>query len=181
VADGVDIDPAADSHGAVTTGTGLTLGGRSSGVYDDVLIPTDGSEGTEGAIDHAIDLATTYDATVHVLYVVDTGIGGGEAVDALEALEAAGKEAIDDVIERAEAADLGTVEGTVARGAPHRAILDYVDEHGVDLVVMGTHGRTGLDRYLVGSVTEKVVRLSDVPVLTVRMAGGTDGEGDRST
>jgi nucleotide-binding universal stress UspA family protein len=73
------------------------------------------------------------------------------------------------VIQQAEAAGVNTIEGVVAQGAPHQAILDYVDEHDIDLVVMGTHGRTGLDRYLLGSVTEKVVRLSDAPVLTVRM------------
>jgi nucleotide-binding universal stress UspA family protein len=73
------------------------------------------------------------------------------------------------VIQQAEAAGVDTIEGVVAQGAPHRAILDYVDEQDIDLIVMGTHGRTGLDRYLLGSVTEKVVRLSDAPVLTVRM------------
>jgi nucleotide-binding universal stress UspA family protein len=74
------------------------------------------------------------------------------------------------VIEQAESAGVETIEGVVSSGTPHRAILDYVDEEDVDLVVMGTHGRTGLDRYLLGSVTEKVVRLSDAPVITVRLS-----------
>ena len=146
-----------------------------SRMYDDVLIPTDGSAGADEAIVRAIDLATTYDAAIHALYVVDTNVGG-EGVGVLDALEATGREAIDDVIDRAEAAGVATIEGTVGRGAPHRAILAYADEHDVDLIVMGTHGRTGLDRYLVGSVAEKVVRLSDVPVLTVRMADGSAEE-----
>jgi nucleotide-binding universal stress UspA family protein len=139
-------------------------------MYDQILVPTDGSEGTQGAVEHAIDHATTYDAALHALYVIDTTIGADESVaGTLDALEAAGEDAIEDVIHQAETADVGTVEGAVARGTPHRAILDYADEYDIDLVVMGTHGRTGLDRYLLGSVTEKVVRLSDVPVLTVRM------------
>lgn len=71
------------------------------------------------------------------------------------------------VAEKGDERDI-PVETDVRRGNPHREILDYADEHAVDLVVMGTHGRTGLDRYLLGSVTEKVVRLSNVPVLTVR-------------
>ena len=53
-------------------------------------------------------------------------------------------------------------------GAPYRAVVDYADAEDVALVVMGTHGRTGLQRYLLGSVTEKVVRTAGVPVLTVR-------------
>jgi nucleotide-binding universal stress UspA family protein len=58
---------------------------------------------------------------------------------------------------------------TVVRaGPPYKAILDYVESYDIDLILMGTHGRTGLDRYLLGSVTEKVVRMSDVPVMTVR-------------
>ena len=137
-------------------------------MYDQILVPTDGSEGSHAAVEHAIDLATTYDATLHTLYVVDTSVGIDASVPGtLDALEEAGENAIDEVVK--QAADVGTIEGVVAQGAPHRAILDYVDEHDVDLVVMGTHGRTGLDRYLLGSVTEKVVRLSDAPVLTVRM------------
>jgi nucleotide-binding universal stress UspA family protein len=139
-------------------------------MYDDILIPTDGSEGTRGAIEHGIDLATKYGATLHTLYVVNTNVTvETTSAQTLAALEEIGQEAIDEVIQQAEAADVETIEGTVAQGAPHRAILDYVDEKDVDLVVMGTHGRTGLDRYLLGSVTEKVVRLSEVPVVTVPM------------
>lgn len=56
----------------------------------------------------------------------------------------------------------------VVEGNPHEKILEYVSEHDIDMVVMGTHGRTGLDRALMGSVAERVVRRSPVPVLTVR-------------
>ncbi|TKX51858.1 universal stress protein, partial [Halorubrum sp. SP3] len=55
-------------------------------------------------------------------------------------------------------------------GTAYRSIHNYVDDHGIDVVVMGTHGRKGIDRYLLGSVTERVVRTSDVPVLTVRQS-----------
>ena len=139
-------------------------------MYDAVLLPTDGSEGTRAATEHAIDHARQYDATLHVLYVVDARIGVArettpEAV--FEELEDQGRNAIEAVHSQARAADVETIEGAVARGDPHRAILDYVTAEDIDLVVMGTHGRTGLDHYLIGSVTEKVVRLSDVPVLTV--------------
>jgi nucleotide-binding universal stress UspA family protein len=138
-------------------------------MYHDVLIPTDGSDAADAAVAHAIDHAVRYDATLHVLHVVDSVAvpptpNGGRV---LEALEQQGRAAIERVAQRAGDAGVDTVESAVASGPPHTAILDYVDEHGVDLVVMGTHGRRGLDRVLIGSVTERVVRLADVPVLTV--------------
>ncbi len=67
-------------------------------------------------------------------------------------------------------------ESYICAGDPHQVILNYADHHGIDIIVMGTHGRTGLDRYLLGSVTEKVVRLSDIPVVTVRQDAETRRE-----
>jgi nucleotide-binding universal stress UspA family protein len=139
-------------------------------MYDTVLFPTDGSEGADAALEHATDIAKRYDATVHVLYVADTNRDsvstvGGEVVDALER---EGGSVVDDVVDRVEAAGVDAV-GEVMQGDPYRTILDYVDERGVDIVVMPTHGRRGIDRILIGSVTEKVVRASSAPVLTVRM------------
>ena len=69
-------------------------------------------------------------------------------------------------LDRAERAGVPTVEA-IRLGVPHRVIREYAEEEGVDLVVMGTHGRTGIEHALVGSVTERVVRTLDVPVLTV--------------
>ena len=139
-------------------------------MYDEVLLPTDGSEGTRTAVEHAIEHANRYDATLHVLYVVDARVGVVRETTpevVFQELEAQGQQAIEDVQAQARAAEVTTIEGVVARGNPHRAILDYAESEAIDLVVMGTHGRTGLDHYLIGSVTEKVVRLADVPVLTV--------------
>lgn len=142
-------------------------------MYDDILIPTDGTEAVEPAIEHALDLADTYGARLHALYVVDQGTYVG--IDAragivVETLETEGERAVEAVRERAEAAGI-PVDATVTRGSPYREILDYADERGIDLIVMGTHGRRGVDRYLLGSVTEKVVRSAGVPVLTVRASG----------
>jgi len=153
----------------------LCPGAKQADMYSAILIPTDGSEGTDGAIDHAIDIATTYDAALHTLYVVDTDIGVDASIaGAFDALEDVGQDAIDEVVSRAEAAGVRQIEGAIAQGKPHRVILEYADGNDVDLVVMGTHGRTGLNRYLIGSVTERVVRLSDTPVLTVRMRSDGD-------
>ncbi|TKX64882.1 universal stress protein [Halorubrum sp. GN12_10-3_MGM] len=139
-------------------------------MYSDVLVPTDGSPASDAAIEHAIDLADRYDARLHALYVVDGAAyssleAGAEIV--VEALESEGEEATGRVADAAADAGVECVT-TVASGTAYQSIHDYVDGNDIDVVVMGTHGRKGLDRYLLGSVTERVVRTSDVPVLTVR-------------
>ncbi|WP_323192569.1 universal stress protein [Halostella sp. PRR32] len=86
----------------------------------------------------------------------------------LDAFEEQARTAVDIVEKRATAASVSAVETAVEHGSPYREIRTYVDEHDVDLVVMGTHGRSGIERYLLGSVAEKTVRTSPVPVMTVR-------------
>ena len=141
-------------------------------MYDDILLPTDGSDGIAQAATHAEAIAERFDATIHVLSVVDTRNRFESPTSGLsaEAWKEAEGERADHAIETTVAA-LGEsvpVETEVIEGVPKTAILDYVDE-GMDMVVMGTHGRTGLDHYLIGSVAEKVVRRSPVPVVTVRL------------
>jgi nucleotide-binding universal stress UspA family protein len=138
-------------------------------MYDTILVPTDGSAEAEAALEHAIDHASRYDAELQAMYVVQTN---DQSVALEDALREEGKRALDDAIELADAADVTAVERVLGQGVAQEAILDHVDENDVDLVVMGTQGRTGLDRYLVGSVTETVVRHCDVPVLTVSNRDG---------
>jgi len=142
-------------------------------MFDRVLLPTDGSAGARRAEETAIELAEIHDATIHVLYIVDqpTSVSGtGEGVpgldNLLDALEQEGEEATDDVAARAEDRGIETTSA-VRRGNPHEDILTYAEEHDIDVIVMGTHGRTGVKRALLGSVTEDVVRHSESPVLTV--------------
>jgi nucleotide-binding universal stress UspA family protein len=141
--------------------------------YDRILIPTDGSEAATTAIDHGIAIAEQYDATIHALSVVDVGaLAGGYDAGAglptiIEAFEEGCEQAVGDVAERCDARDIDVVT-EVSQGTPYRAIRDYIADEGIDFVTMGTHGRTGLERYLIGSVTERTVRTSDVPVLTIR-------------
>ncbi|WP_136603402.1 universal stress protein [Salinigranum halophilum] len=143
-------------------------------MYDTLLVPTDGSPGSERAVEHAVELAETYDATLHTLYVVDDSqvpVAGAEALD--DDLSARGKEAIDVVRTRAADSDVAFVSA-LRRGDPTQEILGYRDEIGADMIIMGTHGRTGLERHLLGSVTEQVVRSSPVPVVTVGLRTPTD-------
>ncbi|EJN58208.1 Nucleotide-binding universal stress protein, UspA family [Halogranum rubrum] len=140
-------------------------------MYDNILVPTDGSDTAAKAVEHAIDLAEQYGATLHVLSVVDPTRFSTVGVDpssVLSAVEKGSREAVDRVEADAEAAGL-RVETTVVRGRPAETITTYATDNDIDLVVMGTHGRTGLDHFLLGSVTERVVRTASVPVLTVRL------------
>lgn len=141
---------------------------EAEGMYDDILVPTDGSRGAKAGLDHGIEMATQWDATLHALYVVDTRLARSGPL--LETLRDEGRRAVRDAEVAGTQAGL-TVVTEVAEGNPHEAILDYVAERGIDVVVMATHGRTGLDRAVMGSVAERVVRRSPVPVLTVRGEG----------
>ncbi|WP_336134531.1 universal stress protein [Natronomonas amylolytica] len=138
-------------------------------MYDDILVPTDGSACAAAAVEEAIGHANTHDARLHVLYVVDESrVPAEEQPELYDALEAEGEEAIADARTRAKAADVTSIRAAIGAGAPHQVILDYADDNGIDLIVMGTHGRSGFERALLGSVTERVLRTADQPVLTVR-------------
>lgn len=139
-------------------------------MYDRVLLPTDGSEASLAAGEHAFDIASTYGAELHTVFAVDETVFAADAYSGTtpDQYEQVGEEAVVEVAERASGRGLGTVTREVVYGPPHQAIADYAGETDADLVVMGTHGRSGVERYLLGSVTEKVVRTADVPVLTVR-------------
>ena len=142
---------------------------------DSVLLPTDGSDGALAGAKRGIDLATTADAIVHVLSVVDTSEVDAvpsalerEDTEQRTALEAEAETAADAVASLARDRD-AELEVTTAteRGTPFRVIDRYVDENRVDAVAMGTKGQTGLRRVVLGSVTENVLRTVDVPILVV--------------
>lgn len=136
-------------------------------VYEAILVPTDGSDCARDALDHAVDIATRHDATVHVISVVDEWNLERIQLEQDTRLQRA-RELVDDVVDTIDA-DV-PVETSVEVGVIHETILAYATGQEIDLVVMGTHGRTGVERYLLGSVAEKVIRTSPIPVLTVRSA-----------
>ena len=141
-----------------------------------VLVPIDGSEQSWAALDHALE--TFAGERITVLNVVDpmTGIYAGVDGDfydagAHERAVERGDELCERALERAEeSGDLSStvVETAVESGRPARTIVEYAEEHDVDHVVMGSHGRSGVSRILVGSVAETVMRRSPVPVTVVR-------------
>jgi nucleotide-binding universal stress UspA family protein len=137
-------------------------------MYDDILLPTDGSAAAEAAVDHATTLARAFDATVHVMSVVEP-IPAVEMDAAIvhERLRESADRAVARATDRLDAAGVPHTS-SVHDGGAHRTILAQAGERDADMVVMGTHGRTGVGRVLLGSVTERVVRRADVPVLSVR-------------
>jgi nucleotide-binding universal stress UspA family protein len=142
-------------------------------LYDRILVPTDGSVASRRAIEHAVDLAAAHGATLHAVYVVNAGSYASLPTETSwegvsEMLREEGEAALDDVTEAADGHGV-TVERVLLEGSPAREIVRYAEGDDIDLVVMGTHGRGGIDRLLLGSVTERVVRASRVPVLTVQM------------
>ncbi|ESP87877.1 universal stress protein [Candidatus Halobonum tyrrellensis] len=144
--------------------------------FDDLLVPVDGSDHAADALSYALALATGTGARVHVCSVVNP-YTLSKVTDLREAREGA-EEVVADAERRVEAAGLDAVTA-VREGSPADAIREYAEEAGVDCVVMSTHGRSGVERYLIGSVTEKVVRTSPVPVLAVHTTdadGGREGE-----
>jgi nucleotide-binding universal stress UspA family protein len=141
--------------------------------YDTVLLPTDGSDVATHAADTALGFAATLDATVHVLSVVDDSALGPDirSTVAGEESEQAAAEAIETVISIAETHGVTDVVRHVERGRPTDVILDYIETNDVHAIGMGTTGRRGTERVLLGSVAEKVVRSAPVPVMTVAGAG----------
>ncbi|RYJ13471.1 universal stress protein [Halogeometricum borinquense] len=137
--------------------------------YERIVVPTDGSPAATHAAEHAIDVAAALDATIHVLSAVDDSLLGFDVRSAVSEAEGekAANEAVENVASSAESRDVDVVRH-VERGSPHEMILDCVAENEADAVVMGTTGKRAVDRILLGSVAEKTIRTSPVPVVSVR-------------
>jgi nucleotide-binding universal stress UspA family protein len=142
-----------------------------------ILYPTDFSKGARAAMDHAISFAQDYDAKLILLHVVeDIPIAEWYVPSALsvaDLMEDLKKSALQEMNNWvAEVSHkVKSVEKMVVNGVPFVDIIATAREKNVDLIIIGTHGRTGIDHMLFGSTAEKVVRKAACPVLTVRMGG----------
>jgi nucleotide-binding universal stress UspA family protein len=153
-------------------------------MYSHVLVPLDGSEASERALPHAQRLADAFGSRVHLLQVIslsheyETYRGMGEesptvmeySIDTAEeitAIKQTRAEAyLNATAERLEEHGI-YVQTSVRQGLTLEAITHFVAENEIDLIVMSTHGRSGLQRFFVGSVTDQVIRFSHVPVLAI--------------
>ena len=137
-----------------------------------ILAPIDFGQASDHALTTAIQLAGVLKARVTLLHVVQnpmmpsphTGIGLAQYLDEVEAQA---RQSLAECARRVQAAGL-SCETVTQLGSPFQAIIDYASDQQADLIVMGTHGHTGLQHMLLGSVAERVVRLSPCPVLVTR-------------
>lgn len=138
-----------------------------------ILVPLDFSPYAVHALEYAITLATPLQARVTLLHVIQPPLIAGADADVwpsavfLEECEAAVARDLDGCLARVTSAGLAG-EMVVRHGAPFQEIIDTARARQVDLIIMGTHGRTGLAHLLLGSVAERVVRLAPCPVLVAR-------------
>ena len=152
-------------------------------MYDRIVVPTDGSDEMGRVLAHAADLACIHGATLDFVYVVNTATFANLPMEtSWEGVRESLREEGEAALEGAETAVEGTAEEVsterhTLEGGPAREIVAYAERTGADLVVMGTHGRGGINRILIGSVAERVVRTSTVPVLTVHVDDAEGGGG----
>ncbi len=141
--------------------------------FKTILVPTDFSDAAHKALEYAVELAERLGAKVRVIHAFElplVGFPDGTMTVTAEMatrITVAAQTALDDIVSKYK--DRGIdLEASLAQGDPREAVLDAAEKLGADLIVMGTHGRRGIARALIGSVAESVVRTSSIPVLTLR-------------
>lgn len=140
-------------------------------MYDKILVPTDGSDSADRAVDNALQLAEMCDAEVHALYVIETKASYILTVDLkdkdLGEYEEYGEELLEDVVDRAADHDVPDAKGILKKGKPAEEIVEYADDGDIDCIVMGRQGHGAIDRYL-GSTADKTIVMAEMPVTVVR-------------
>jgi len=138
-------------------------------MYDRILVATDGSTTAQRASAHAVEVARLSGAAIHAVYVIETRTGYDNAIvdpDVVHQNFRDEGEAALAAIEEQAGSDLA-VTTAIREGVPHQELLAYADENGIDLVVMGSEGRSAFKTILLGSTTEALLHSATVPVLVV--------------
>jgi nucleotide-binding universal stress UspA family protein len=141
--------------------------------YRRVLVATDGSEDAARATDHAIAVAKAFGASLIVTSVVDTFIFvepqvAAYAVEIIDKERTFLQETVDSLAAKARAAGVASVETKLLEGFPRSTLIDAIEQTKADLAVVGSHGRNAIQRILIGSTSEHLVRHAPCPVLVVR-------------
>lgn len=146
----------------------FTVPGGNKHMFDRVLFPTDGGDGADAVRNYVFDLVEAHDAELHVLHVADTTRDSTTIIEGrvVDTLERKGRQIVDRVA--TEAGDRGIdVVTQVLQGRIAETIATYAVDFEIDCIAMATHGRTGLSRVILGSVTERVIERSSAPVLAI--------------
>jgi len=146
-----------------------------------ILVPVDGSPLAEWAVDEAAGLARENGAKLVLLRAAEAhSLPGADPTEAQVAVVQEAEAYLEGIKARVEAAGVGDVVASVWYGAPAPSIVEAASLGGVDLIVMSTHGRSGLGRLILGSVAESVLRGTETPILLLR-APGAPVEAPRGT
>lgn len=152
----------------------MSPAGKARGIFTRLLIPVDGSESSAKAARFAVQMACVEGCEIIAVHVVDEEMASDLARYAdrpvesvLEKMTRSGESYLEDVRKQAEKSGV-KIEEIIRVGIPHRAVLSLAREKRADLIVMGKVGRKGPRRVLIGSVTERVIEHSLVPVLVVK-------------
>ena len=140
-----------------------------------ILFPTDFSEGASNALTYAVDMAKRFNAKLHILHVVyDFSKATGSHIPHISADELYGemnKWAKDEMEKHCmeQTRDLPDIEKSIIEGIPYEEIVKFAEKEKTDMIVIGTYGRSALERFVFGSTAERVVRKAPCAVLTVRV------------
>lgn len=142
----------------------------NSKLFKKILIATDGSEKNKSAIEEAVKIARACGSTVYAVYVIDESLMKSSievpiAENLYRRIREEGEKAVNWVKETAQGVNLETF---ILSGRPARAITEFAEQKDIDLIVVGTQGKSGIERFLLGSVADEVIRTADCPVLTIR-------------
>lgn len=140
-------------------------------MYEKILVPVSMSQLEDDVVRHAIEHAVNHDSELHAVHVVAEQILEKMEEDDSREPSGVGSKSSREVLSDVEQKIPDDIEFTSQKlgGSPSSSIVQYANENNIDLIVMGTHGRSGMKRYILGSVAEEVVRNSNCPVLTVEL------------
>lgn len=153
------------------------LESKGKTMYESILIPTDGSKPADRAAEHGFKLAEQFGSTVHILHITELGDSataapyGGIGVSvvtekAVSNINERATEIVEQLETKANKAGVSTIV-EIRQGSARQDIIRYANEQDIELIVMGTHGRSGIERFLFGSVTERTVRTTDIPIFVI--------------
>jgi len=142
----------------------------TSRIFEKILIATDGSERNRAAVEEALRIGRVYGSTVFAVYVMDISAFESASADVVigdtwTVIQREAETALARIRTMAEGVNLETV---TLEGKPAAEIVRFASENGIDLIVIGTQGKRGLERLLLGSVAEQVIRLAPCKVLVVK-------------